>query len=256
MNKIIKILLIIILLFIIISLTAVMAFFIKNDFRDFNMELIDSYETEVGEIDRFYLELNSTDIEIKESQNDKILVEYYSNTDTDVKIENKDNNIVIEESKNDKKIKRIFFNNRKKVILFVPETYVGEYELKTKSGDIKSEIDLSNNKVNISSNSGDVSLKAVSNIDISTSSGDIEIYQINKESKINSSSGDICIDILNIEENSSITSTSGDVTIRKNQSDCYIETDTEHGDVEVNKNDRKSDIVLKIKTTSGDISVD
>lgn len=256
MNKMIKILLIIILLFIIISLTSVMVFFIKNDFRDFNMELIDSYEADVDEIEKFYLDLNSTDIEIKESKNDNILVEYYSNTDNDVKIESKDNTIVIEESKNDKKIKRIFFNNRKKVILFVPETYVGEYELKTKSGDIKSEIDLSNNKVNISSNSGDVSLKTANNIDISTTSGDIEIHQINKGVKINSTSGDIDIDILNIEENSNITSTSGDVNIRKNQSNCYIETNTEHGDVEVNKNDRKSDIVLKIKTTSGDINVD
>lgn len=277
MNKIIKILLILILLMVCIILTGVMIFFMKNDFRNVNMELIDSYETSISEVEKFDFDLNSTDIEIKESNNDKILVEYYSNIDTDVKIENKDKNIIVDETKSkDNNFKFVFFGVNKKIVIYVPESFEGEFDLKGKSGDIKSEIDLPNNKVNISLQSGDILLKNTNEIDVSTSSGDIKIYGINKKANISSSSGDIDIDKLKIDEksnitsssgdinidtleikqNSNITSTSGDVTIKRNQSNCYIETKTSSGDVEVNKNDRKSDIILKIKTTSGDIKVD
>ena len=254
MNKIIKILLIIILLAIIASLIAVMVFFMKNDFKFWNMKLADSYEVEASLIDQIHLTLDSADVEIKESNTDKILVEYYSNSDSKVKIENKDKSILIDETKNKE---RVYFGfNNKKVVIYVPVIYVGEYEIKTQSGDIRAEVDLSNNKVTISSSSGDVSLNATGDIDVSTSSGDIKVNKINEKADISSSSGDISIDKLDIKENSKITTSSGDVSVHNNQGDCYVETETSSGDTRINKSDRKSDIVLKIKTSSGDIQVD
>ena len=252
MSKIIKFLLILVLLAVIVALVFTMVFFIN---KDYNINLIDSYEADVNSIDKFDLNLKSTDIEIKESKNEKILVEYYSNTDSDVKIKCEDNNIIVDENETQKNI-NFSINNSKKVILYVPETYVGDYELKTQSGDINSEIDLSNNNVKVSSSSGDISLYVVSNIDVLTSSGDISVDKINERADIKSSSGDINIGKLNIKEDSSISSSSGDINIGSNESNCYIETKTSSGDVNVNKSDRKSDLVLKITTSSGDIRVD
>ena len=68
-------------------------------------------------------------------------------------------------------------------------------------------------------------------------------------------SGDINIDELDIKENSRIEAKSGDVTINNNVCNCYVEAETNSGDKSINKFDRKSEIELKIKTTSGDISV-
>lgn len=255
MNKIIKILLIILLVAVIAALITVMIFFMKNDFRIGNVKLVDSYEAEIEAVDKFYLDLSSTDVEIKESDTDKILVEYYSNSDSKIKIEKKDKNIIVNEAKDKGKVHFYFYNN-KKVVIYVPATFDGEYEIQTQSGDIKSEVDLSNNKVKISTSSGDVALNATGNVQISTSSGDIKVNKINEKTTISSSSGDVTIDKLDIEENSEITTSSGDVSVKDNQSNCYVETKTSSGDIRINKSDRKSDIALKIKTSSGDIKVD
>ena len=69
------------------------------------------------------------------------------------------------------------------------------------------------------------------------------------------SSGSIEIDSLNITENSNINAKSGDVDIMS-KNDIYIETETDSGDADVTNNNRMSEIVLKITTTSGSIKVD
>lgn len=285
MDKTIKILLICMLSIICIILGLVMAFLIKNDAgsvnlgsfinfsidSNYNMNVVDSYEAEPESVNKLYMNLKSTDIEIKESTNGKILAEYYSNVDTDFKFEYKDNTISLDEEKEQEN--HVFFNSRRKVVMYVPNTYEGEFELILSSGDTKSEIDLSNNKVSISTQSGDISLKSVGESDIKTSSGDIVVdsantskivtssgdivlNKINKTTSIITSSGDIVINTLNIDENSNITTSSGDVVIRSNECNCYIDTETSSGDAKINKSDRKSDIVLKIKTSSGDIVVE
>ena len=68
-------------------------------------------------------------------------------------------------------------------------------------------------------------------------------------------SGDIKIVTLNIDTESEINTISGDIEIDNNECNCYIDFSTISGDNHIKKSDRKSDLVLKVKTTSGDISV-
>ena len=143
----------------------------------------------------------------------------------------------------------------KKVVVYVPNNYTGEYEFKLKSGDIKSDIDLSNNKLNIEAVSGDIALSKVGSSKITTTSGDIEIIELYKNTTIKTTSGDIKMDKLDINNNSFITTVSGDIEIDNNISNCYIDTDTISGDQKIKNSNRKSDIVLKVKTVSGDINV-
>ena len=218
------------------------------------MDLVDSYEVLPNDITSIEMNLYSTDVEIKESTNDKILVEYYSNKDNNPKIEYTDNNIKINE--NNYNVGCIgFCNNRRKVVLNIPSNYYGEYIISTKSGDILSNIDLTNSITKISTMSGDVRLNIVGNIEISTMSGDIKIDKINDTIKVKTTSGDILISELNIKENSSINTTSGDVLVSNNNSNCYVDVKTLSGDKYINKSDRKSDLVLTINTTSGDVRV-
>ena len=216
------------------------------------MNLVDSYE--VAETNKIYLNLRSTDVEIKKSTNDKILVEYYSSNSKYAKIEDKDNSIEVNEDKYNLSCKGFCFANRK-VVVYLTDTFNGDIEINTKSGDISSVKDLSSNKVKIKVTSGDVVLSKIGSANITAKSGDIKIDEVTKKINIEVRSGDVRIDKFNIIKNSSITARSGDVRIKNNISDCYVETKTSTGDSSVKKSNRKSDIVLTIKTSSGDIKV-
>ena len=86
-------------------------------------------------------------------------------------------------------------------------------------------------------------------------SGDIEINKVNKYLNLLAISGSVKINTLNIIDNSSISTTSGDVFVGNNLSNCYVEFSTISGSNHIEKSDRKSDIVLKVNTISGDIRV-
>lgn len=244
------------------------------NFNDSSMELVDSIET--NEVNKIYLNLNSTDIFIKKSENDKVVVEYYSNREKNPIISYSDNIISIDEDKYKDEYDSkcfVFCNINRKIVLYVPFDFETEFDINTKSGDIKSEVDLSNNVVSVSTMSGDVFLGNASNIDIrtvsgdvsldsivssniSTTSGDISIKNVSKMINIQTTSGDVLIDNLDIENESSIKTVSGDVVINHNKGNCYVDFKTTSGDERISRSDRKSDIVLKVRTTSGDISVD
>lgn len=258
MNRTVKLLLSILLVIIIAVLTGTMVFVIKYgfnpDYSASSMELADSYKAEVDATDKIFLDLYSADVEINESTDSTITVEFYSNTDADVTIGNNGKTLTVEEiEKNNQSFR---FNERKKVVINVPAAYMGEYEIKTESGDVRAKNNLLNNTVSISTESGDVSLKETGGVNVSTESGDVRVNQISKTAAITTESGDVYISTMEIDADSNITTSSGDVIVRDNRSNCYVETDTSSGDVAVNKSDRKSDIVLTIKTSSGDIIVD
>ena len=253
------------------------------------LELVDTIEEDGNNISNLDFNLYSTDVEIKESNTNNLKIEYYSNKEKDKVIKKENDKITIDEAEN-KIICVGICNSRKKVIVYVPSTYIGSYDIKTSSGDIKSSIDMIENEVNITSTSGDVNLKDTTNVNISTTSGSINIGNTNKanlyaisgdikvKGKVNSAdikttsgdivvneinkylnfytvSGSININTLNILDDSSISTTSGDIAIINNASNCYIEFSSISGDRRINKSDRKSDMILKVNTISGDISV-
>ena len=224
------------------------------DFSNKSMKLIDSYEALPDTITDISLHLYSTDIEIRESETDKILVEYYSNKDNNPTIEYTDTTIKVDESNYNVSCIGIC-NNRRQVVLHIPSEYYGKININTMSGDILSYIDLSSIDLKVSTTSGDLKLNIVGNIDIKTTSGDINISEVNKIMNIKTTSGDISINELNIKEDSYIKATSGDVSISNNNSKCYVEVRTNSGDQYINNSDRKSDLVLSIITTSGDVRV-
>lgn len=252
-------------------------------------EVVDSIEEDGTMIDKIEFKLYSTDVEIKKSDTDNLKIEYYSNKKEDKFIKKENNTISINEDEN-KIICIGICNNRRKVVVYVPNNYSGLYNINTASGDIKSEIDLLENKININTTSGDVTLKNIylanihttsgsikmndvneanigstsgdvyvkgetKKLDIKTTSGDMEINKVNDSLNLLSISGRVKINTLNIIDNSSISTTSGDVFVGNNLSNCYVEFSTITGDRYINKSDRKSDIVLKVNTISGDIRV-
>ena len=237
-------------LFILIRKGYDLNFLIK--FNKEKTKLVEKIEKETEEVNNIKLNVYSTDVEIKESDN-VIRLEYYSNTEENAKIEFENGSIILDEQKYETDCIG-FCNVNRKVVIYVPESYDGNYDIETTSGDISSKINMLNN-TKIKTTSGDIKLNNTNNITINTTSGDIDINKINNKIDAKTTSGDIDINKLNIETNSLIQTTSGDVEIDNNMSGCYIETNSVSGDIKVSKSDRKSDLILKIKTTSGDISV-
>ncbi len=264
---------IVILSLVAISLTICFSKMLKGDMNfdmfNFNsqMEKIDSIEKELDEVNEINLDILSTDVIIKEG--DKISLEYFSNQENNGKIEYDNKVISLNETSADTRCIGIC-NVRRKIIVYLPKEYKGELIIEAKSGDIESLIDLE--KAKISTMSGDLELNNVKNAQIKTMSGDVElgssettiintmsgdvdVEEVTKSLEIKTSSGDITVNKISINESSSINTSSGDVVVHNNNSNCYVDTKTSSGDVKIKKSDRKSDIVLTIETSSGDIRV-
>lgn len=274
-NKSVIIVLIVILSCMVILLTGGFIFLLNNNFNfnlNFNasdIKLIESTDIESNSIDNIKLYSYNADIEIKESDND-IRVEYYSNSEKNPKIIKNDNEIILDERNYDMSCFGFCFINRR-VVLYIPSDYDGKFDIETVSGDIYSNINIVND-ISMTTTSGDIELLEVNDISVVTTSGDIKVSKTNKISAVTTSgdvtinrvnervsvkttSGDIILKNLDIKDNSSVETASGDVSINNNISNCYVETSTTSGDTNISKSDRKSDLILKIKTTSGDITV-
>lgn len=237
------------------------------------MKLKESYNSEGKVVNNIFVSIPNGDIEIKSSEDENILVEYYSSKKNNSKIEYVDNEITLKENNTN------FFcfglcNGKRKVIIYIPETYKDKLELKTVSGDIISTLDLSDNKVKLKTVSGDIVIEDVKSPSISTTSGDITVGKVNGKSsfstvsgdiKVNSltesfsistTSGDITISTMNINKDSSIKTVSGDIIVKNNESDIYVDYSSVSGKADIRYNNRKSDITLKVKSVSGDITID
>ena len=127
----------------------------------------------------------------------------------------------------------------------VSETRTGDFRIKTIS------------TANITTTTGDIKIEnSVDKIEAKTSTGDIKIGSVNKSLVLETNTGDVRIDSANLLVNSNITTGTGDVDIDSIKG-CYVEGSTKTGDTNINNSnkDRKSDIILKIKTRVGDINV-
>ena len=131
---------------------------------------------------------------------------------------------------------------------------IKELQSVSTTGDIK--LDSADN-VKMVTTTGDIKIQnKVDSIEAKTTTGDIRINEVNNSISLTTSTGDVFISKSTLKENSSITTGTGDVTI-DSISGCYVEGTTKVGDTNINNSDkdRKSDVILKIKTRVGDIKV-
>lgn len=124
-------------------------------------------------------------------------------------------------------------------------------KLEASSGNIKLG-DIKN--VQINTTSGVIVAQNVERISARATSGNIKINSISQFCELSTKSGAIRIEACNLTENSSIQATSGGVHIQR-LNDVYVDAKAISGSVKIENNDRKSDIELKINTTSGSIKV-
>ena len=284
-NNNIKIILIIILSIIALGITTLMCLLLTNNhFLNFNVQnkstllYEKTYQQTPTEIN---LDLDWEDLNIKESNNDKIKIVIYGK-DGSKASSTFENNILNINIKNKNYFCIGFCNYKDEVNLYLPKNIASTLNVNTKSGDINidsfknlslnigansgnikdstitthsGDIKITeSNQTNLQTNSGDIKVIKTNQANLKTDSGDIEVNHITKSTHITTSSGEVNINKFTILKNSAIKTSSGDVSI-KNITDSYINTTTSSGDVKVKHNDRYQQIELKINTSSGDITV-
>ena len=253
-----------------------------------NTEKIFEKEYNPEEIDRIKVDVSSSNVKIEKADVDKIKVTAYGGKNERIVEAINEKELSISKENTKVFIFAMFYWCNEEIIIQVPNECDEEFNIHTSSGDIMApnlesniitfeassgKIECGNiNNGSFKSSSGDITIGSGNEVTLQTSSGnikagdfnklsaeassgDIEINRIEEYCNLKTSSGNIDIEALNIIENSSIDAKSGNVDIN-GKNDIYVETETGSGNDNVNTNNRKSDIVLKITTTSGNINVD
>lgn len=268
MSNVLKIILIILLVLLVFAIGIGLYLFIKNDYSfDFltkDAKIVE--EKEFDSINNLSIDTDTADVYIKQSEDNKIKVELYSNDSKEHEISNTSDslNVTLKNS-----CFFFCFFNRSKIVVYLPKTFNKNIIMHGSTSDLYIENDYENSDVNIKLSTGDIHAKKIHNANIVVSTGDIKIgsvYDIKTESstgdvtidKVNNSmdikttTGDVRISDVTITKNSNISTSTGDVTINSIKN-VYVEGSTSTGDVRINNNDRKSDIELNIHTSTGDI---
>lgn len=232
------------------------------------------------------INVNIGNIEIKESNNNTIRVEIYSEKSTS-NVDDDGERLKIDVK--NKTCHFFCFNvKRDRIIVYLPTNYENNILLKNNYGDIKvtkfsdatlnieedcgdvfvEEIKTANIKnsygdievvkainLDIEEDCGDIAIETVVNAVIENSFGDIEIDTVNDGYvKIENNCGDIEIKSLNIVKDSSIIDDFGNIEIG-NTNKIYIDAKTDLGDVDIRNNERNGEVTLTIENNCGDIEV-
>lgn len=234
-----------------------------------NTEVIYEQSYDIQSINNIKINTISSDIKFKPSTDNNLKVIAYGNEDSEFKIKQDDYNLNINyDIKNNFCIGICYQEDY--IVIYIPNTYNNKININTTSGDI-SGIDLTNadidlittsgdiqinniNKLDALSTSGDINIRNVNEINLKVTSGEVNINNINNKVNIQTTSGDVEINNLRLTENSKIKTNSGEIEIDKTNN-IYIDANTTSGEVDIKNNNRKAEYELKVETTSGDVTI-
>ena len=275
-DKTLKIILILFLSILCVGLGIVLYILINNNYKYENLKitlfsnnsskLLESKKIDV--VNDIYIDSNISDVYIKNSEDEKIKVELFSDNSKNysIKLDNNDLKVFMEV---DKKIS--LFSKLSKIVLYVPSSFSNNFYITDTTGDIEI-ANYKNASFKVKLTTGDISVDKANILDVITKTGDIKINKTNTvkaECKtcdikidtvdnsldLKTTTGDIKINKVDLKENSSIETTTGDVKINSKNDNIYIETESKIGDVKVDNNNRFADYTLHIKVITGDIKV-
>lgn len=292
-NKGLTIFLITLLSIIVIAIIVFMILFMNNKINFLNFKLYKG-ESEIIEIEEIYdnqfdeinISVEAGNIDIKNSEEDKIKVIIYNEEKNSIVNANEN---ILDINVKAKKCKFFCINTViSKVEVYIPNNYSNKINIENNFGDIEIEEfknasieieenygdieiervnkikvnnDLGNvdiNKANIANievAAGDIKIKDVNEITAENNLGDIEIKNINGYLDITNNCGDIELYNVVLTKNSNIKSDLGDIEI-DNIENVYIDVETDVGKAKINNNYKDADVTLEITNDLGDIKID
>lgn len=294
MSKSFKIVLIVLLSLLLISFSGLFVILLTNNsMKNFSFSL-DFGEEQNLVFDKEYnndfsnikVKSNVSDIKFIKTDDSKFTVKVYAKTDENLSVNESSNELTINyEQKN--KVRVLEINKSPRIEVYVPSNYSGKFDVVSDVGDVKAD-SFTNSELTVKINTGDIKVGSVKSVDAVTNTGDIKINNANKVNlvattgdikvgKVNdavlktrtgdikvdniseyilasANTGDILINSLSIVKDSSLTSNTGDIKINSSN-EIYFDAKTNIGDTKINNNYRDAKSVLKVKTNTGDITV-
>lgn len=229
----------------------------KKSFRIMRFDFVSKTEKiyderfAVSDISKINIYSSSSDITIKEANTNEVEIRIFGKNKNAVRVNHSNDTLRIDYTNVSNCIGFCFY--REDIEILIPHNYQLDGNIESKYGDINIGY-FDNGKLVIDSDSGDIDIKSIKDIEIKSHYGDILIAEVKNKLDIKSNSGDIEISRVNILENSKIVSDYGDVEIDK-INDIYVDAKTNFGDVDIDHNNRYAKVSLVIDSSYGDIEV-
>ena len=228
-----------------------------------NLTLSKTYDNIFNEIK---LDITNTDIEFKNSSDDKIKIDVYSEKEKP-KINQKENTLNIEFDA--QKCFGICLQKSPHLIIYIPETFSKKLNVKNNNGDIK--IAKTNGNINVKSTTGDITVNKANRINIETKYGDVltenanvltvkktygevKAGTINGQTSIKTTYGDIKINNIFLTNNSKLETKYGEITVEKLSNGKAL-GDTKWGEIKINNSSNLGNYTLTSVTKYGDINI-
>ena len=283
MNKGLAVVITILLTIVLVVLTGLFVFAIKSNifkngfsfnFHTYSDKIVE--KKEFKEVNDIEVDTDTSDVFVELSEDNKVVVELYSEKEMDYEINNDKDKLYIKFKNKNKTNFRL--GKMSRIIVKIPAEFANDFKVgsfanltlnvdistgdveadKLKKADIKvSTGDVKVNKVDditIKATTGDIHLGENKNVNIETTTGDISIDKMEGQLNIKTNTGDIRIGTATLSEDSSITATTGDIKV-DSLTGAYVEASSTTGSIKINNNDRKLEKTCTIKTTTGDIRV-
>lgn len=221
-----------------------------------NAELVQEKQFSVEDIDKLNIlyDKSSNDVTIYESDSSTVIVREFANFEVkdselaEIKLSGSTLSV-----KGPKRVNNMVSVNRYMYTeIWLPAGYEGEISVKTVSGEISVDRELSlQKKLKLSSTSGDIATRNVTatQVSVASTSGEVRLGEVTAEEiEISTTSGDVRLD--KADGRLSATSTSGEVTVSDGSGERKVNTTS--GDIRISGFDGK----FSISSTSGEVTLE
>ncbi|MFV0394064.1 MAG: DUF4097 family beta strand repeat-containing protein [Coprobacillaceae bacterium] len=232
----------------------------------FQTKLINTQTVSMEEVSNISIQGYSSEIVFIETESEEMTIKEYGTNMIKgpfVNVDKKGEQLYLEVDEDAFRTFIILGSNHKYFEVYLPSSYQGSLDVETNSGDIESKMNLELSNCKIQASSGYIDLQKVKseNILLSTSSGDIDVKELEGKSEVKASSGYINMERAIGDINSSANS--GDITLKNIIVNIEVETSSGYIDVEhitgnVTASAQSGDInldkvegMINLKTTSG-----
>ncbi|WP_369900078.1 DUF4097 domain-containing protein [Bacillus manliponensis] len=210
-------------------------------------------EIDANRINEIYIQTDGQNIELESVSEEEIKIE--SNTLKHVKVEEKENKVVIDASKSSA---GITFQTPI-ISIYVPEKVYNKIDVKTVSGDVKVK-EIEAKMLQSKNDSGDMKVENYTGekIEAISKAGKITLHEVNADFGIFNDTGDVSIsDITEMKAKSKVETQSGNVSVNfaKEQHDIELDAWTDAGKIKHNYKPssiiKETDTILVVKMGSG-----
>lgn len=219
-----------------------------------NEQIVYDEKYDLKNINNIKIKQDVGNLKIEKSTEENIRVVIKGKNNENINVNSDNEQLIIEclENNNAKNIFNIGINE-KDIIIYLPENYSKEINIDSNNGDCEID-DFENANININCDLGNVKVGKIYNLNVVCDCGNIEINTVLNKCKLEANLGNINIENIQIKENSTIEADLGNIEI-ENINDIFVDAKVDFGDFKINKNNKNSEIILKIVCDLGNVKI-